>query len=130
MCALLLSEEKDDSNATSECKQNRSSESAMAHNVSKKVAPPPGFRDISVVKDGNMEVKPAGSGHHGDIEPPPGFKGETPQASKGSKRLAEESEERQAKKLKGTYRCSSLFLMFAYCYFQSFLKSHFGEQES
>lgn len=92
--------EKDDSNATSESKQRSSSESTMTQSGSKKVAPPPGFKDTSVMKDCSMEVKPGGPNQHEDIEPPPGFKGEAPQASKGSKRRAEELEEAQAKKLK------------------------------
>lgn len=91
----LLSEKKGDSTDTSELKSSKS-EPALAQKICK-VGPPPGFRDT--VKDGTVEVKP--TSRHGDVEPPPGFKGEVSQPSKASKRRAEDSEEAQAKKLKG-----------------------------
>ncbi|KAG0710360.1 Squamous cell carcinoma antigen recognized by T-cells 3 [Chionoecetes opilio] len=80
--------------------QSSSSESVMTQNAPKKIAPPPGFRDTAAMRDGNTEVKPAGAEGRGGVEPPPGFTGEAPQASKGSKRPAEEPVEAQAKKMK------------------------------
>uniref|UniRef100_A0A0P4WF69 RRM domain-containing protein n=1 Tax=Scylla olivacea TaxID=85551 RepID=A0A0P4WF69_SCYOL len=92
-----IKEKKGDFTAMSKLKKSSNSESAMAQEIPK-VDSPPGFRDT--VKDGNMEVKPTNTSQHGDVEPPPGFKGEVPQASKGSKRQAEDSKEAQAKRLK------------------------------
>ena len=113
LSTIFLSEKRGDSNATSEPKQCSNSESIVAqktHNV----APPPGFRDTTDVKDGKT-VKPVVPGQLGDVEPPPGFKGEAPQASKGSKRRAEESEEAHAKRVKSRPRCCSLIFIVAYC---------------